>query len=214
MKKIVAVLISSVALVGAAQAAIPGAYVGGGLGESVINTPNPVNNAFTQQYVSHDKGGLGERVFGGYNFNKYVGLEVAYANYARSLYKAYAFDDSTPLAMGTFSVKRTLDALSLVAKGYLPLGESGFNLYALGGMAEVASSVELDYENVPMFPDENKTYYSLRPTYGLGMSYDINSHLTASVEYSHIQGKGDLKTSPSAIPSAELYTLNLAYNFS
>ena len=49
---------------------------------------------------------------------------------------------------------------------------------------------------------------------GIGTSYDIpQTQLTTSLELSHIQGSGNVKSSLSAIPSANMITLNLAYNF-
>lgn len=214
MKKIVkisAAVVSSVLLVGMAHAATPGAYAGIGLGYSQLNTPNMKTNFPAK--VSNDRGGLGGRVFGGYNFNKYFGLEAAYATYASSQDKISTLYVS-PTASS--SVKWNESALSLVGKAYLPINDTGFNLYALGGAAEVFSSVKTNSNGItiPGYGTNGTTKTrSLRPTYGLGASYDVSSHITTNLEYSRIQGKGNVSTSSHAIASANLVTLNLGYNF-
>jgi hypothetical protein len=53
----------------------------------------------------------------------------------------------------------------------------------------------------------------VRPIIGVGASYNIQSNIVTNLELSHIQGSGNLKTSSKAIPSANLLTLNVAYNF-
>lgn len=206
--KISAILLSSVTLVGVANAATPGAYAGIGLGASTLRTPN--SYYFHANTNSRERGGLGGRVFGGYNFNENMGLEAGFATYAKSTFKGSSNGSNS-------SVKYGLNAASLVAKGYLPFG-TGFNGYALAGLAEVQNQVRYSNGGVPLavtagFKNGTTNYYSIRPQYGLGVSYDIDQHLTTNVELSRIQGKGNVKTSASAIPNADMLTLNLGYNF-
>lgn len=223
--KISAAIISSVAFVGMAQAATPGAYAGAGLGYSKLSTPKNANIGDVAGTLSNStsSGGMGGRLFGGYNFNKYFGLEAAYATYANSKAKGSLSTPDTNVG-GTYSAsasqKVSEDALSLVAKAYLPIQDSGFNVYALGGVAEVFSQNKASFssQNGDGTPDQasySHTYKNnaLRPTYGLGASYDINSNLTTNLEYSRIQGRGNISTSNNAIPNADLVSLNLAYNF-
>ena len=214
--KISAAVIASLALANLANAATPGAYMGLGLGASRAETPNSymfsLDNAFTgtnqRQY-----GGLGGKVFAGYNFNRYVGLEASYATYAKSSYKATADGDSA-------SLKYALSAFNLVGKAYLPFDDSGFNAYVLGGLSDVRNKVSYSNAGVDLadgitanFKPGTHTYSSIRPVYGVGMSYDIAQHVTTGLEFSHIQGKGNVKTSAGAIPSADLLTLNIGYLF-
>jgi opacity protein-like surface antigen len=236
--KISAAIISSVAFVGAAQAATPGAYAGAGLGYSAITTPNVKNNpTIANHYSSHsffpmseksNSGGIGGRVFGGYNFNKYFGLEAAYTQYAGS--KSQEGENNTgtgPLGASIVSSKQAAqkvseNALSLVGKAYLPIEETGLNLYALGGVAETFSknkyyaTSNVTQNGVLVSPAPISQSYStraLRPTYGMGVSYDINSKVTTNLEYSRIQGRGNINTNDLAVPSANLVSLNLSYNF-
>lgn len=221
MKKIatlgVAVLSLS-ALVSVANAAKPGAYAGLGLGASKQETSNnfivtgPSGSLFNQ---TRQIGGLGGRIFGGYNFNRYVGLEAGLAQYAQSKYKSNLNAGSLNLVNAT--QKYSMSALDVVAKGYLPLGESGFNVYGLGGLALVHSKYEGQVNSILRGVPSGKTSNTqnkIRPIVGLGASYDIpQTQLTTNLEYSHIVGQGNVKTSTKAIPSADLLTLNIAYNF-
>lgn len=219
MKKITilsASIIASIAMVGLVNAATPGAYVGVGLGSSSLKTPDSflfnTNNTYNSTN-KHQRGGLGGRVFAGYNFDKFLGLETSYASYASSLYKASANGANA-------SLKYSLDAVSLVGKVYLPFDDSGFNAYALGGLADVRNQVRYSNNGVPLasgvtanLKNGTTNYYHIRPVYGVGVSYDLQEHLSTNVELSRIQGTGNVKTSASAIPNADMISLNLGYNF-
>ncbi len=214
--KISATLLASLSLVGLANAATPGAYVGMGLGASTLRTPdsyffNTSNAAGSSNKRQH--GGLGGRLFAGYNVNNYFGLEASYATYANSLYKANTTGRNA-------SLKYSDDAVSLVGKAYLPLDDSGFNAYVLGGLADVRNQVRYNNNGVPLasgvtaaLKTGTHNYYSIRPVYGIGMSYDLQDHVTTNLEVSRIQGKGNVKKSVSAMPNADMISLNIGYNF-
>lgn len=218
MTKISAAIITSLVFAGMANATTPGAYVGVGAGASTLRTPNSymfnIDNAFNAGSTSRQRSGLGGRLFAGYNFNQYFGLEASYATYASSTYKASLDGDSA-------SLKYSLNAINLVAKGYLPLGNSGFNAYALAGLADVRNQVRYNNANdIPLangvtanFKNGTTNYYRIRPVYGVGVGYDLAQHITTNVELSRIQGAGNVKTSASAIPNADMLTLNFGYNF-
>ena len=100
--------------------------------------------------------------------------------------------------------------------------KTGFNLYGLGGTAlvhtkqkaNVNQSMTIGGDTITGSGSDSKTQNKVRPVLGLGASYDIpNTQLTTALEYSHIFGSGNVKTSSSAIPSADLVTFNVAYNF-
>ncbi|EKD72186.1 MAG: OmpA-like protein transmembrane protein [uncultured bacterium] len=205
MTKISAAIISSIALVGLTHAVTPGAYVGAGLGASKLQTPSLSVTSATS--TSTSRGGLGGRLFAGYNVNKYFGVEGGYATYAPSTYKGTT-------ATSTGKLKYSLDAINLVGKGYLPLADTGFNAYVLGGVAAVRSKVRLSGTDVfDGVANVSKTNHALRPTYGAGVSYDFAQHVSTNLELSHIQGKGNVRTSNSAIPSANMVSFNVGYNF-
>jgi OOP family OmpA-OmpF porin len=209
MKKTMKLGLSVVALAvmsSAAVAANPGAYLGVGAGVSRLETPS-FNSAGLSSY-SQSRGGFGGRVFGGYNFNNYFGLEAGVADYANSTYKA------TITGVGTEKLTYSLYAASLVAKAYLPLSDTGFDLYALGGAAYVNSKVK-DSQSGNAIPNVSSTSTTkkFRPTYGIGAGYNFNSNVSTTLELSRIQGTGNSASNPSKIPNADMLTLNVAYNF-
>src|SRR5580704_2745471 len=184
MKKMmkISATVASLLIAGLANAATPGAYIGAGIGGTMLDTPEVPD--LLDVSITQERKGLGGRLFAGYNFNKYIGLETAYAVYANATIKA-----SVPALGISISDKYSLSALSLVGKGYLPFGESGFNAYVLGGMAEVMSKESVKTNGLDFPINENQTTHSLRPTYGVGVSYDIAKHVTTNLEVSRIQGK-------------------------
>ena len=210
MTKISVAIISLAGLLNLANAATPGTYVGAGLGYSRLETPNqnivsePVPAGVTQ---SHNRGGLGGRLFVGYNFNKYFGVEGGYTQYARSLYKASLGSDSVSLTY------RDSNVFSIVGKAYLPIEDSGFNVYALAGIANVKQTATVKINGTLGADTESESQSKIRPMYGIGGSYDINPHVTTSLEISRVQGFGNMKTSGNAFANADLISLNLAYNF-
>ncbi len=211
-------ILSLSALTPIAFAATTGAYTGFGLGASKQDTPNRFidgpNNAMLNQ--SRDIGGLGGRLFAGYRFNPYFGVEGGLAGYAQSKYNVHL--NYAGMNLANASMKYSMATLDVVGKAYLPIADSGVSLYGLGGAALVHSKMEGKFNSVIPTEDNissmSKTQNKIRPIAGVGVSYDIpQTQLTTSLEYSHLFGKGDVKRSDSAIPSAEMLTLNLAYNF-
>lgn len=210
-------ILSLSALTGVANAAVPGAYAGLGLGASSLDTPstqqifNSKQIQLTGGSTSSSKGGLGETLFAGYNFNQYFGVEGGFLNFANSTYKA-----NYKAVSVNRSVKYSMDALDLVAKGYLPIPQSGFNLYALGGLAYVNSEMKAS-QSSPVHglnDSRSRNNRAFRPMVGAGISYDFpQTNVTTALEYSHIDGRGNTKTSTSAIPSANMIALKVAYNF-
>lgn len=200
--------IASLLIAGLANAATPGTYIGAGIGGTMLDIPDVTDLSDAYVSISQERKGFGGRLFAGYNFNKYIGLESAYAVYANATIKASVQDLGVSIS-DTYS----LSALSLVGKGYLPFGESGFNVYVLGGMAEVMGKERIKASGLGDSMSGSQTTYKLRPTYGVGVSYDFTDHVTANLEASRIQGKGDMETSSKAIPNADMISFNLSYNF-
>lgn len=224
MKKIVKfslAILSLATIASSSFAAVEGSYLGAGLGVSRLRTLNdylvtgPGARAFTQ---SRELGGFGARAFGGYNFNRYLGLEAGFSHYANSEYK------SNLSSVFHASRKYSMNAFDVVGKAYLPIGETGFNVYGLVGGALVRSNnVVKSSLNLPPTghfaaftgkAKESKVTTRLRPKFGVGVSYDIpESKFTTSLELSRIQGTGNVKKNIKAIPNADMLTLNVAYNF-
>ncbi len=198
------------------SAAILGPYLGLGVGQSIAKTPD--GYAFNVSTLpggsaTHAHTGAAGRAFGGFNFNRYAGVELGYTRYARALY--------TGQAPGYYaSMKYYFRTYDIVLKGYLPLGDSGFNLYGLLGYARVVGTLKyINNFGVPLSgtiatPQAKINHmWRNRPIYGLGANYTFAKHFTIGLEATEIYRMGSFSTSNTATPNLDLYTLNFAYNF-
>jgi OOP family OmpA-OmpF porin len=196
-------IVSLSVLTGSSFAANPGTYLGLGLGASRIQSEDKNIIEGPGIRSSHTLGGLGGRVFAGYNFNRYFGAELGVARYAPSKYDSNSTDGN-----GAVSLKYNMNAIDLVGKAYLPIGESGFNAYALGGVARVNSKQKADVTFDGAKSSYSETTNKFRPIYGLGVSYDVSNSVTTNAEFTQIKGNGK----SSSVPTANMLTLNVAYN--
>jgi len=174
-------------------AATPGAYLGGGAGLGQLASEADLNK--TKNNV------FGGRVFLGYNFNDYIGLEANYSALGKTTY----YDPFYPSVTGDYS----LNAVSLVGKFYLPLSkESPANLYALVGGAQLRGNFDIAYQAMNLAKFSTNAFV---PTAGLGASYDLNQHLIANLEVSFFGEKKSLDD--IGIPQSMLATFSVAYKF-
>jgi len=219
LTKLSSAIAASLLLSTLANAAIVGPYAGIGLGESAITMNSPFKQ-FNSDYfqftnLTTQNSGPAGKLFAGYNFNQYVGLEASYGIYAKRTDKAiFSWEKSSPISHDSSQYK--ISALSLVGKAYFPI-QQVFNVYALGGVAEVFQTVKYTSKYTSEYNDlsdcYSKTTRALRPVYGIGASYDVTSQVTTGLEFSRIEGRGNTNTSVTAIPSANMLTLTAAYNF-
>lgn len=193
-------VLSSALLLAATQfahAATPGAYAGIGGGYSS-----------TQDYddaIRFDDGGFAARLFAGYNFNSYFGVEANYSNFHQVDYGFYYYN--YPVTLNYKS-----SAVSLAGKLYLPLAHNKANVYAMLGMAQVYTDMKVRFFNIYSSPTESSS--GLVPTAGLGASYELNQRLTVNAE---VSGFGEKRVSEFdddfGFPSNGLATIGLAYKF-
>lgn len=198
MSKAVNVFFSSVVLLAAlsepVHAASIGPYFGVGAGYSALQ---PASDAYME-----DEGGLGGRVFAGYNFNQYFGLE---SNYARFFKTRYVLNDYQNVA-----IDYKLAALSVVAKGYLPFPENGpFNLYASIGAAQAYADIDANVHSTTFFIESAS---GVVPVLGFGASYDLNKRFMTVLDCA-LYGKKKADDNHFGIRSGALATVGLAYKF-
>lgn len=196
-----------------AFASANGFYVGGQLGAANIdNTASSLGadkadiTGSTGQIagpnsVEVDNGDWGGRIYGGYQFNKYLALETGLS--------AFAPTDVDNLYGTTKNASVNLNAIDAVGKVMLPIG-SKVNLFAKGGVSYVMTN-HFDGEayigqNGYSYSTNEEVDTAWRPTYGLGASVDLTPHLSADVSWSQIVGNDD-------IPRTNFTALGLAYHF-
>jgi OOP family OmpA-OmpF porin len=132
-----------------AQAQDSGFYAGAGAGQSIVDE----DTAFS--------------VFGGYQFNRYFGVEAGYADFGK-----IEPDVAGPALEG--------DSAYLTAVGTLPVGEN-FALYAKAGVHRW--NVDTSLPGLTGNDDDSGT----DPTYGVGAQYRFTDRVALRGEYSRFE---------------------------
>lgn len=224
MKKIMSIaILTSLAFPNILNATTPGIYFGGGFGYTKeTNMHDYLKNFNVNRDLKNTlkHGGTGGKLFAGYNFNKYFGLEAGFASYQTSRYQATLIDVDAKVS---FNYDYKFDLPNVVAKAYLPLNNNKFNVYGLLGigytLAKSTSTsqniVESLTEVIVDFPEafEKKRSHLYIPIAGLGATYSFDNHLATGVEYTiTASSRGD---SPASLPitNAQMASVNLIYQF-
>jgi hypothetical protein len=103
----------------------------------------------------------------------------------------------------------------------LPLGYTGYNLYALAGVVRVTET--LNYTNAAGLPLSGSiaspaglgvtNAYKTRPIYGIGVNFSVPSyHFTINIEATQVDRTSNFGSNPVAVPYLNLVTLGVAYN--
>lgn len=138
--------------------------------------------------------GFGVRVYWGYQFLTYLGLEGGYAFYSPSIYKIN--NGNQP--------ELRIQALNLVGKGTLPL-YYGFNVFIEGGGALVF------YKQGGLLAPNSKGATSgssgvtVRPQFGGGASYSFMPNWSVDATFTRI-------TSGGVVPNSDMYSIGLSYH--
>jgi len=178
----VALIAIGILVSAAAMAQDNGFYIGGSGGQG---RPNWDTAGSAMPGVGVDSSNSAWKVFGGYQFNKNVGLEASY------------------VSLGTFNISSgssiDLYGAGVAVVGTLPLGKD-FSLLGRGGVNRMR-------ERINGGNADNTT----SPTFGVGVKYDITTNWNARVEAERILRMGSSNTTISS--DANLYTLGIGYKF-
>ena len=182
-----AALATAVALLSpVAQAQDSGWYVGAGLGESdaefkyheILDSMR--NSGLIPTYLNGDDQDFAGKVFGGYNFNRFFGLEASYYNFGN-----FGFN-SPQWPNGSFSGRSRGDGIALDLVGTLPVSER------LSAFAKVGVHETKLYESFSPGPGASGfnrgTHKDTDGKYGVGVQYNLNDNfsLRAEAERFHI----------------------------
>ena len=163
-----------------------------------------------------NKIGAGARMFAGYQFNPYFGMEMGYTDFNKTTFDGNGFGTINPAPNAThlhYSGEVTQQATDLVAKATMPL-PMGFGAYIDAGAAYVTADRHIN--SYGFLPNTGvaafntiytKSYQAVHATYGAGLDYTImNTPVDVSVFYQGIAGGG-------AIPTTHLWGAGLGYKF-
>lgn len=171
-----------------AQATSAGFYggLGAGIGRTDINGSGIAGSTDRKDSVW--------KLFGGYQFNRYIAVEGGYVDLGRASIsgpQGFASTDSSAWQIG--------------AVGNLPLTPQ-FAFTGKLGLARASTDGSGSVSGIPFAASDHKT----APTYGLGMRYDINKTIGLRGEWERFRvsnagfgGKSD----------ADLFTLNALFKF-
>lgn len=152
-RALIAVLAGAAAF--GAQAADKGFYAGAGVGQSFVDEGN------------YDDEDTAFSVFGGYQFNRYFGLEGGYADFGKL----------EPRGAGP---ELEANSVYLTAVGTLPITDK-FSAYAKAGFQRW--DLDRAIPSVVGNSDDSGT----DPTYGLGVQYRFTDHVALRGEYSRFE---------------------------
>lgn len=204
---------SSALFATAVQAATPGFYLGAQVGAGRAYEGDTLKNIY-QSFSSYkiSEGGISGRILAGFNFNQYFGLEGGYTKFANNSYTAYAIYNTT----------YKTSAFDVVGKGYLPLDlltdtlSEKINLYGKVGLAYVMHKADTSINLAALGTLNNSnSKNNVRPTYGVGASYNFTKNFLADISWTQIQGKGDLVKEgfDNFSPKTNLLALGVSYAF-
>ena len=181
-------LISAVSLPALAAGTDGGAYIGGGL--------SVYQDSDTDGHGSLDSDGMGYNLYGGYQFNRIVGVELGYTDYAN--YK----NSAEKLSPTSISVSANL--------GYT--FDNTIRPFVLAGL----SSVDLNANKSAGYADDSGTGFH----FGVGVEYTPIEHLTLRLisqadavsvdDYSY--GNGSLKNDDHTLAFNSI-SFGGSYNF-
>lgn len=169
-------------------------YAGLGVGQSnYTDYPAYVNSTIAStgrtSTTTSSSRSEGWKVYGGYQFNKYLGVEGGYTN----LNDATAYAKITAPSAGAVRANPATDAWSLAAVGTLPLTDK-FSLLAKLGAANVNSHVSTQGSGSGAAAAAilHKGINQVDPYYGVGVSYALLDNLNLRAEWERFDTKTNI----------------------
>lgn len=210
-KSIIFSIIAGMAVAASASASNPGAYIGGQLGWGTVHQDGINFNEFTKHSAKNS--GLAGRLFTGYQFNQNFAAELGYTRFQNGTASGVETENFGGINYAE-SAEATLKAhaVDLVAKGILPL-ENGFSLYGKVGAAYLYESIEVS--DTFSIANYNYSYsgtasaHKILPTFGAGVTYDINQNVSTDLSWTRIQKVGNAND----LKSTDFVAVGLAYHF-
>jgi OmpA-OmpF porin, OOP family len=175
------------------DASIPGFYILGQIGSG--NTHAEASDATALSIDS--KIVFTGRIAGGYQFNQNLAMEIGYLRFSDVNFSGVA-------GVPGQNVSLREKAIDFVAKPILPLSNN-FDIYGKLGLAyfKANGSIIVNGKSYLGYSD------SWVPALGLGLNYDITPNVVVDLAWTRLQTVGG----NNAIPSADFYSLGLAYYF-
>lgn len=200
----VAIAVSPVA----AMAAEPGLYLGGNIGLSRTDIDEDrirdglVGQGFTVSSFDDDERDLGYKLFGGYQFNRFLALEAGYFDLGK-------FDfDATTIPTGTFAGEIEITGFNVDLVGSLPLSKR-FSAFGRGGVTREEAEVKFTRSGAVAVTDASRDKSETNYKFGFGVEYAITSALGLRAEAERYR----IDDAVGNDGDVDLYSLGLVYRF-
>lgn len=206
--------ISSIAIIAALIAAPASAqlYIGGNVGASDVKTNNAapadqfLDLGFDRAVNTNDKRAVGYRLFGGYQFHKYIAIEAAYVGLGKFGFRT----DVMPT--GVLGGAMKISGFEVAAVGTLPMNER-FGLF--GRVGAFSNETKTSYNGTGSVEvitgAETQKKRSTQLSYGAGAMVAINKNFSLRGDWSRYVKLGNALTGGQT--DANLYSLGLVYRF-
>lgn len=178
----------------------PGAYFGGGAGLGLVSFNNsdfnnvasgldsiPLGGGGLSQSTTKETTDFGWKVFGGYRFNPYIGLEGSYAYIGKFDYRYEFSQGGVQTGNANMSYEATSWNLAIVPR--LPL-ENGLFVQGKIGAAftRAENSINLSVPGFSQANSDSKSKTNLMA--GAGLGYDFPNGLSVILEYEYFGQAG------------------------
>lgn len=174
-------------------------YLGIGAGYADTHWDNMVNGTTVSGLSVKDNGFAG-RVFGGYNFNRFLAIEAGWTYLPKAKYQVAGVTTNT--------LKNY--AVDLDGKVTAPLVE-GFGVYGKLGVGYLHTKGTLS----TTFGNTNSISH-VGPVVGAGVSYHVTPNLVGDLGWTRYSGDGKIDASTSTYkyqPNPDVVLLSVAYEF-
>lgn len=175
-----------------AVAGCSGIYVGGQAGYT--RASYDLNKYFDKHF---DKDGYAGRIYLGYQFNAFLGLETGLAMLS---------EVDMPKHFGDVSNTHW----DMLVKAGAPLGESGFRADVKAGGVHVMSHFDTKDVAKSLGLDDVRSW-KIRPVAGASVSYALNQNIAVDLTYFHVFG--DPKHNSFSAPNVDMAMLGVSYLF-
>jgi OOP family OmpA-OmpF porin len=217
--------VAAALLAGAAVTAQAQWYVGGGLGyakgkfDGADFDPSNVQQILNQDLVSlgfpgtavlngsSDDNDIGWKVFAGYRFNQWFGVEGSYVDLGTF---KYDYSGSYQGLSGTGAVKYEAYSWNLAGVARYPFG-NGFSVQAKAGAAFTNAKNEFSLTIGPVNDSGSEKKSNTNFLWGLGAGYDFTPNLGMLLEYENFGEFGDADNTGRV--KVDLWSASLLYKF-
>jgi OOP family OmpA-OmpF porin len=188
------------------------AYVGASVGRSDISIDGAgrsdqfLDLGFDNASTSVEDNDTAYRVYGGYLFMPYLGVELAYVDLGRFSFRT----DVQPT--GTLAGRTRINGGEVSLVGRVPIGDA-FAVYARAGV--YSGRTRTDYAGtgsvIVIDGAERQSKRTTKPAYAIGASYDFNPHFGIRAEWARYDKLGNELTGGST--DANLVSVGATYRF-